>query len=412
MPVDDPIEEFQRLARKDKGFIALLEKSLKLADDAAQKQLDPLLYKALQWPLDLSTYVDYLTKFARWIPKQSTDPAWTKPSTDEHQEVYDRLCHFYWLIDQKVGPDGRIVENVPWFREWLVRYASAWGSFLNTTESFNHETLQSFIDLSPQYAVKDSMIGAPPHERPNEPSGWLTFNQFFARQLNPGLRPIASPTDNRVVTSPADCTYKGHYAIDADSNVISSDLNAKKIKLKKTHSVGNIRDLLQDSPYKDKFTNGTFTHYFLSPYSYHRFHMPVAGTVLECRPVQGQVYLDVNIPTEGPNKGQFYAPDSSEGGYQFMQSRGVVVVDTADSPFGDIGLVAIVPVGMAQVSSVNMTMAVGSDVLKGDEFGYFLFGGSDIIVVFQEHANAQVNTSTDYHHYGTKIAATAIRKAD
>ncbi|MGH3708934.1 MAG: phosphatidylserine decarboxylase [Pseudonocardiaceae bacterium] len=111
-------------------------------------------------------------------------------------------------------------------------------------------------------------------------------------------------------------------------------------------------------------------------------------------------YLDVNI-----NEGQFDAPDSSEGGYEFTQSRGVVVVDTTDSTFGDIGLVAIVPVGMAQVSSVNLTMTVGSNVLKGDEFGYFFFGGSDIIVLFQKHANVKVNTNSDYyHHYGSKIA--------
>lgn len=90
-PVDDLVDEFRRLAQNDKDFVELLEKSLKLADDAAKEKLEVLLYKALEWPLDLSGYVDYLAKFARWIPKQSTDPAWTKPSTDEWQEVYDRL---------------------------------------------------------------------------------------------------------------------------------------------------------------------------------------------------------------------------------------------------------------------------------------------------------------------------------
>lgn len=63
-------------------------------------------------PLDLPTYVTYRTEFAQWIPQQSDDPAWTEPGTDEQQEVYDRLCHFYWLIDQEVGSEpGRIVEN-------------------------------------------------------------------------------------------------------------------------------------------------------------------------------------------------------------------------------------------------------------------------------------------------------------
>ncbi|NOQ27173.1 MAG: hypothetical protein GQ564_17570 [Bacteroidales bacterium] len=78
-----------------------------------------------------------------------------------------------------------------------------------------------------------------------------------------------------------------------------------------------------------------------------------------------KVFLDVVIKSDGT----FDAPDGSENGYEFSQTRGLVVLD---SP---IGLVAILPIGMAQVSSVNMTTVVGSYLNKGDEFGYFLFGG-------------------------------------
>lgn len=388
-PSTQAIDRLQDKAQHDPRFLELLTASLKLADDAAQAQLNPELYRALPWPLDLSEYLAYLTQFARWAPRQSDDAAWTKPGTDEQQEVYDRLCHFYWLIDQEVGPDPcRTVESIPWFSEWLVQYAKAWGSFLDTTESFDDKVLQSFIELSPKYAVEDSMING----RPNAPSGWLTFNQFFARELNPGLRPIASPTDNRVVTSPADCTYKATYAIAADSTI-------PEITIKKTHTFASVQDLLKDSACKDEFANGTFAHYFLGPYSYHRFHTPVAGVVRECYPIQDLVYLEVAL-----TDGQFDAPDSSRGGYEFTQARGVMIVDTAGSPCGDIGLVAVVPVGMCQVSSVNMTMTVGSNVPKGAEFGYFLFGGSDAIVLFQERADAHVDNGTHYRHYGSSIA--------
>jgi phosphatidylserine decarboxylase precursor len=281
-----------------------------------------------------------------------------------------------------------VVENIPWFSEWLVRYADAWGSFLDSTDSFNHEVLESFINYSPEYTVEDSMVNG----RPNAPSGWLTFNQFFARELNPGLRPIAEPADNTTVTSPADCTFKARYAIGPDSSVPA-------ITVKKTHRFASIEELLKGSQYKSAFANGTFVHYFLGPYSYHRFHAPVAGVVRECYPVKGLVYLDVNLADN-----QFHAPDSSQGGYEFAQARGIITLDTADSPFGDIGLVAVIPVGMCQVSSVNMTATVGRQLLKGDEFGYFLFGGSDIIVLFQARANAQIDTGDQYRHYGTPIA--------
>ena len=53
-----------------------------------------------------------------------------------------------------------------------------------------------------------------------------------------------------------------------------------------------------------------------------------------------------------------------------------------DSP--EMGLVAVLPIGMATVSSVNLTPDVGAELRKGDEFGYFLFGGSDIVMIFQD----------------------------
>jgi len=66
--------------------------------------------------------------------------------------------------------------------------------------------------------------------------------------------------------------------------------------------------------------------------------------------------------------------------------------------------VAVIPIGMCQVSGVNMIHETNKACLKGDEFGYFTFGGSDIIVLFQEKAQAKISTETDYRHYGSPIA--------
>jgi phosphatidylserine decarboxylase len=203
-----------------------------------------------------------------------------------------------------------------------------------------------------------------------------------------------------------DGKYKRHYRIEKDSTI-------KEITIKGTHKIASIPDLLANSApgYKNAFANGMFVHYFLSPYSHHRFHAPVAGVVRECYQVSGFAYLDVNI-----GKGAFQAPDNSEDGYEFQQSRGVLIIDTKESTFGNIGLVAIIPIGMANVSSVNMTVPIRDTkpifLQKGDEFGYFLFGGSDIIVLFQIPAEKQILTKPehpptadpDYFHYGIKIA--------
>ena len=376
-------------------FTCLLEQSLKQAKNQAQKSLSPLLYQALDWPKNLEEYIDYLTVFSHWVPQQSGDPAWLKPETDEHQEIYDRLCHFYWLVDQTVGSNkDTVVESIPWFSQWLVTYAKIWGSFLNSTESFSQEILDSFIQFSPQYSVQDSMVEG----QANCASGWLTFNQFFARKLNPGLRPISTPFNNSIITSPADCTYKENFEINENSSI-------SEVYIKKTHSFANITELLKGSRYQDVFANGYFCHYSLGPYSYHRFHSPVAGKICECYTVQGLVYLEVKLREQ-----QFYSPNSAKSGYEFSQSRAVLIVDTRESFSGNIGIVAIVPVGMCHVSSVNITATAGKELAKGDELGYFLFGGSDIIVLFQQGTKLQIDSSDEYRHYGSVIAKAVKNK--
>jgi phosphatidylserine decarboxylase len=392
-PEDLPLLQTPLDHASDSGFVALLEASLQQARAAAATGLAPDLFAALPWPTTFQGYMDFLVAFARWIPQESGDPAWSDPGTPEHQEVYDRLCHFYWLIDQPVGPDDQVVQDIEWFSDWLVGYADVWGEFLDTTESFNSSILQSFADDSPKYRVQDSLIDG----RPNNPSGWLTFNQFFARELNPGLRPVCQPASNTVAVSPADCTYKQQYRIDADSSI-------PPITIKGTHTYANVADLLAGSRYADAFANGYFVHFFLGPYSYHRFHTPVAGVVQECYPVHGKVYLKVQLAQQ-----QFQAYDASQGAYEFAQARGILTIDTTTSPAGNVGVVAVIPVGMCQVSGVNMTHVPGTECLKGDEFGYFTFGGSDIIVVFQEDADPHYSEQfrqqpPPYSLYGSEIA--------
>jgi phosphatidylserine decarboxylase len=67
-------------------------------------------------------------------------------------------------------------------------------------------------------------------------------------------------------------------------------------------------------------------------------------------------------------------------GYQFKQERGLAVVDSA------IGLVAIIPIGMGIVSSVSFSALNNSILSKGSELGFFSFGGSDVVLLFQEGA--------------------------
>jgi phosphatidylserine decarboxylase len=193
-----------------------------------------------------------------------------------------------------------------------------------------------------------------------EPSGWLTYNQFFAREVKPGKRPIAEPGNDKVIVSPADSVFVGKWDIDANSKVTIKGVTWP------------IAKLLEGSPYQDAFKNGVYTHSFLDADDYHRYHIPVAGEIKEVRKIEGRVYANLIRKADG----SLGVIDGDT--YQYNQERGLIVIDSPE-----VGLVAVLPVGMGFVSSVNLTPEVGASLQKGDEFGFFLFGGSDIVMLFQ-----------------------------
>jgi phosphatidylserine decarboxylase len=234
------------------------------------------------------------------------------------------------------------------FSAWMKKLAEAWGQFLDTPASASG--IPSFVAL-PNYNIGDYIV---------EPSGWLTFNQFFAREVKPGKRPIAEPRNDRVIVSPADATFAGKWDIDANSKVTVKGVSWP------------VAQLLDGSPYQDAFKNGIYTHSFLNVGDYHRYHVPVAGEIKEVRNIHGRVYLDVIRRPDGT-----LSPVDGET-YQVDQERGLIVIDSPE-----VGLVAVLPVGMGSISSVNLTPEVGAKLQKGDEFGFFLFGGSDIVMLFQ-----------------------------
>jgi len=255
------------------------------------------------------------------------------------------LGRFHYIISSS---PGGILEKDETFGQWLSELAADHGSYLDTVES--GRLLESFI-RHPDFHIREYIAA---------PSGWLTFNQFFARHAAPGKRPVAGACDSRVIVSATDSVYLGCWPIDEGAAV-----HVKGVSYR-------IPELLEGSAYGDKFQNGIFTHSYLSMTDYHRYHVPVSGIIKEVRKIPGRVIAH----TVKDEKGSLTTKD--EVGFQFRQTRAVVILET------EAGLVALAPVGMGHVSSVNFTAEVGVCLAKGEEFGYFAYGGSDMILVFQQ----------------------------
>ncbi|KFY01859.1 hypothetical protein V490_00744 [Pseudogymnoascus sp. VKM F-3557] len=252
---------------------------------------------------------------------------------------------------------------------------------MDTPESLTPETLATFR-ASGKYELNDYIV---------PDGGWKTFNEFFARRVKPDRRPIAAPADPAVIACPADCMLWGTWPVDENGSVTFKGIPWR------------ISDLLQDSAFGGCFSGGIFTHAILYPFDYHRMHTPVGGKVLECKVISGQVTLEA-IAVDGT----IHSNPNAEEGYQWCQTRGLIVLD---SPIGEV---AILPVGMGHISSVTMTRHVGEEISKGDEIGYFQFGGSDIIMVFEGISNIAISVLDSYpgarYKMGEKLGV-ALRHA-
>ncbi|RDW79323.1 phosphatidylserine decarboxylase [Aspergillus mulundensis] len=310
----------------------------------------------------LDDYLHFINSLLTWIPTEAVRP----------KELLFRITTMWFILDQPsviqyqspIRPTLRTVitcnhpesSKLTWLSTWMLRFSTQLGKFMDSPASAGAiDTFRS----NPSYHMDEYIE---PH------SGWKTFNAFFARHVKPGSRPIASIGDSSVITSPADFSFKESHRVSADSTVTTKGV---------TWAIGA---MLEGSPYKERFGGGVWLHGFLDVNDYHRVHAPVPGRVVEARVIQGGNCMAVNAkPTgsDGNGDGKTELTVPNELGYHISQTRGLVVIDTG------FGLVGVLPVGMAVVSSVVLTAGVGVNLHKGEELGYFQFGGSDVVLAFE-----------------------------
>ena len=363
-------QELITLVKKDPKIRNMLEASIaEAAKINPDKKTNPVQ--------NLLEYYDFLDKAANLLPQNILD----NPSNPLPVQIQQGICYLYFLIDQPlpqlkengVGKDS--IQYYKPFAKWVYKLVNSYGAFLDTTASWDEKVYQELYK-DPKFGLQKEWY--------ESPAKWKTFNQFFARYLkSPDVRPVASVSDPSVVVAPADSVPQGVWAIDKNSNIkVEGGLKVKE------DTYYNIENLLgKDSKYKNAFANGILTHTYLNVDDYHRYHFAVGGIVKEKRILKNNVARRV---TWDPKEGKYFVLHSID--WEFFQTHGYVVVDTKK-----YGLVALIPVGMGLVSSCNFekNVTVGSTHKKGDMLGYFLFGGSDIIMLFQEKAGFRITAPAE-----------------
>ena len=379
----EPItEELIAILEGNPAVKELLQKSI----DAAKAINPDKVTNPAQTLEEYYDYVDWAAKAMPWNISKNVD------SDSLYTKIEQSLNYFYFINDQPLEElDGQGLYNnslqyAEPYRSWLIKFTKEWGEYLSTPDSWNEEYYQLF--------KSDTSFGLQ-EDWYESPDNWNSFNEFFSRYLSdPSQRPISDPEDNSVITSPADSTPQGIWQIDDESMIVQHE----GVDIK-SQTFNSIADLLgPDSAYRDEFAGGVLTHTFLDVHDYHRYHFPVSGTIREVTMIPQDDAVGGWV-TWDPEK-KLYKLPADVPGWQMIETRGCVIVET-----DEYGLVALLPVGMSQVSSVNFedTVQVGAEVKKGDMLGYFLFGGSDFIMIFQNQAGFELTApnereSEDYSH--------------
>lgn len=349
------------------------------ADPELKAMLEASIQKAKQANPDPNTNpAQTLEEYYAFVSWAETSMPWALLKKEEYPEIFDNifqsLCTFYFIVDQPLpelegkGLVNNSLQYAEPFASWLVTFSNSWGSFLDTEASWNEEYLQMAMN-DPNFGLQNGWY--------EDPSNWTTFNDFFTRYLkSPDMRPIASPQADSVVVSFADSEPMGVWQIDENSNLVTEGVPVKTATLKSIAALVG-----PESAYRDAFANGTLTHSFLNVNDYHRYHFPVSGTVKEVRIIPGINPTGGVIWWDQENNRCAFNP-SAKTGWQAVETRGCVILETPD-----YGLVALLPIGMGAVGSVNFEDSVreGVEVKKGDMLGYFAFGGSDFVMLFQEN---------------------------
>ena len=179
-----------------------------------------------------------------------------------------------------------------------------------------------------------------------------SFNDFFTRKLKPEARPIVA--DSLAVASPADGKILAY------SNVKNSDFYIKGFRF-------NVQSFLSNPELAKKYKDGSMIVFRLAPPDYHRYHFPVSGATSSSNTKIEGDYYSVN-PLALRKKAEIF----------WLNKREYGVIKSL--VFGDV---MMVEVGATMVGSMVQTYT-GTTVKKGEEKGYFKFGGSTVVLLFEK----------------------------
>ncbi|KAL3472826.1 Phophatidylserine decarboxylase-domain-containing protein [Aspergillus californicus] len=333
---------------------------------------------------DIDTLFTFIDDLLRQPPSWEADPA--DPQDPSPQIGTPINAVLDWPMGTKAGFAAFLRDDVNVHFKSMLQ---SWGDFLDTEYSRSTLTTDDGGWFSATALATPHMTGFQDTyvcDPTAQYWGYTSWDNFFTRDFKDidTIRPVAEPDDPSTVVSAAEATPFAQQL-----NVQDYD----KFWLK--GQPYSLKHMLDHDSRAGLFKGGTVYQAFLSADSYHQWHMPVGGTILDYRLVDGTYYSEPLLTGFSPDSGS-PAPDpgadaGSQGYISAVAARGIIWVQ-ADEPVGLMGLVFI---GMAEVSSVEITSSIGTRLEKGDKLGKFHFGGSTHCMIFRPGLNVQFDLPSD-----------------
>ncbi|KAJ4407099.1 hypothetical protein N0V82_010001 [Gnomoniopsis sp. IMI 355080] len=270
----------------------------------------------------------------------------------------------------------------------MSRVLKTWGKFLvspASTSCLNQQNGWLSQDAQGQLAIKanDGATGYSFQQLflcdPTAPNyGFNSWDAFFVREFREGMRPIEFPEESRVITN----------ACESAPLQVRTDVKLSDLFFLKDQPYSLLNMLNMNNNMAQQFVGGTVYQAFLSAMSYHRWHAPVSGVVKGIEMVPGTYYsenwFEGLAGAQDPDKPDPAAPNYSQPYISAVATRGIIYIEANDPK---IGLMAIVFIGMAEVSSCEFTVGIGDAVHKGQQIGMFHFGGSSHCMLYRPGVN-------------------------
>ena len=231
-------------------------------------------------------------------------------------------------------------------------------------------TPQSAARITPFIA----RYGLDPTAFADPPESFANFNEFFYRKLKPAARPIDADDDSAVF--PADGRHLGFERASAISGVF---VKGQRFDLPA---------LLGDADLAARYADGSLVLSRLCPVDYHRFHFPVAGTPGPTRLIEGPLFS--------------VSPLALRQHLSYLWTNKRTLTRLESRRFGTVLLLEI---GATCVGSIAQTFTAGLPVAKGAEKGYFAFGGSSTITLFEPGAIRLEDDLRDHSATHTELYA-------